>query len=81
MHRERSAEVRREGEKLIGDGNHHAEHIRQRCAALTDKMAALQDTADARKGRLIDNSAFLQFIWKTDVVESWIMDKETQVGL
>jgi phage terminase Nu1 subunit (DNA packaging protein) len=24
-------------------------------------------------------SAFLQFIWKTDVVESWIADKETQV--
>lgn len=27
----------------------------------------------------MDNSAFLQFLWKTDVVESWIADKETQV--
>ena len=79
VHRDRSAEVTKEGDKLIAEGNHHADNIRQRCASLQDKMSSLQDTANARKARLIDNSAFLQFIWKTDVVESWIMDKETQV--
>ena len=26
-----------------------------------------------------DNSAYLQFMWKTDVVESWIADKENHV--
>lgn len=27
----------------------------------------------------MDNSAYLQFMWKADVVESWIADKETHV--
>jgi len=80
VHRDRSAEVTKEGDKLIAEGNHHADNIQQRCASLEDKMGSLQETANARKARLIDNSAFLQFIWKTDVVESWIMDKETQVN-
>ena len=60
-------------------GNHNADNIRQKSEALQSKMNELADAANARKGRLIDNSAFLQFIWKTDVVESWIADKETQV--
>lgn len=42
-------------------------------------MDALEEAAACRKAGLVDNSAFLQFIWKTDVVESWIADKETQV--
>lgn len=32
--------------------------------------------ASYRKSKLNDNSAFLQFNWKADVVESWIGDKE-----
>ena len=39
-------------------------------------MAAL---AARRKAKLMDNSAYLQFMWKADVVESWIADKETHV--
>lgn len=35
--------------------------------------------AARRKARLMDNSAYLQFMWKADVVESWIADKETHV--
>lgn len=35
--------------------------------------------AERRKAHLIENSAFLQFLWKTDVVESWIADKEAQI--
>jgi len=27
----------------------------------------------------LDNSAYLQFMWKADVVESWIADKESHV--
>jgi len=42
-------------------------------------LDTLRGIADRRKAQLIDNSAFLQFIWKTDVVESWIADKETQI--
>lgn len=62
-------------------GNHNADNIRQKCATLEEKLRNLEDDAMRRKARLVDNSAFLQFIWKTDVVESWIADKETQVVL
>lgn len=41
-----------------------------------DHLAAL---AARRKAKLVDNSAYLQFMWKADVVESWIADKETHV--
>jgi spectrin alpha len=80
VHRDRSNEVTKEGDKLIAEGNHNADNIRQRCQMLNEKMEGLHRDADNRKARLIDNSAFLQFIWKTDVVESWIADKETQVN-
>ena len=79
VHRDRSGEVTKEGDKLIAEGNHNADNIRLRCQTLNEKMEQLHKEADVRKGTLIDNSAFLQFIWKTDVVESWIADKETQV--
>ena len=38
-------------------------------------MANLGDLANLRKQNLLDNSAYLQFMWKADVVESWIADK------
>ncbi|KAI4458396.1 troponin [Holotrichia oblita] len=45
-----------------------------------DTMAAVQAALAARrKAKLIDNSAYLQFMWKADVVESWIADKESHV--
>lgn len=79
IHRDRCTEIKNEGEKLISEGNHNADGIAQRIAGLQDKLNSLSDAANRRKAGLIDNSAFLQFIWKTDVVESWIADKETQV--
>lgn len=79
IHRDRCTEIKNEGEKLIAEGNHNADGIAQRISGLQDKLNSLSDTANRRKAGLIDNSAFLQFIWKTDVVESWIADKETQV--
>ena len=52
--------------------NLHSEAIGQRSGMLQEKLEALQEAATVRKARLVDNSAFLQFMWKTDVVESWI---------
>lgn len=43
------------------------------------KLENLCALAAKRKARLMDNSAYLQFMWKADVVESWIADKETHV--
>merc|ERR1712079_783912 len=39
----------------------------------------LGELANIRKSNLLDNSAYLQFMWKADVVESWIADKESHV--
>lgn len=46
---------------------------------LQNKLENLCALAAKRKARLMDNSAYLQFMWKADVVESWIADKETHV--
>lgn len=64
---------------LINQGNHNKENIEQRIKGLQEKLEALNEAAKRRQDGLVDNSAFLQFLWKTDVVESWIADKETQV--
>lgn len=37
-----------------------------------NKLLELERMASYRKAKLNDNSAFLQFNWKADVVESWI---------
>merc|ERR1719210_334613 len=42
-------------------------------------MYNLGELANVRKTNLLDNSAYLQFMWKADVVESWIADKEAHV--
>ncbi|XP_070531768.1 spectrin alpha chain, non-erythrocytic 1-like isoform X3 [Ptychodera flava] len=76
VHKERVADIQRAGEKLISDGNHQADAIAHRLTTLQQKVDTLEQAAGYRKGKLEDNSAFLQFIWKADVVESWIADKE-----
>ena len=46
---------------------------------MRNKMYNLGELANVRKSNLLDNSAYLQFMWKADVVESWIADKEAHV--
>lgn len=43
------------------------------------KLEKLTGLAARRKAALVDNSLYLQLLWKADVVESWIADKETHV--
>jgi spectrin alpha len=76
IHAERCKEILNAGERLIETGNHHAESIVQRLDSLKNKMDALHYLAQQRRDKLIDNQAYLQFMWKADVVESWIVDKE-----
>ncbi|XP_068910304.1 spectrin alpha chain isoform X2 [Tenebrio molitor] len=78
-HRERCKDINDVGKKLVSEGNHHADSINQRCQQLQTKLDHLAALAGRRKAKLIDNSAYLQFMWKADVVESWIADKETHV--
>ncbi|KAL1139006.1 hypothetical protein AAG570_009067 [Ranatra chinensis] len=78
-HRERCADICSAGQSLIAANNHHSESISQRCLQLQSKLDMLCTLASRRKARLMDNSAYLQFMWKADVVESWVADKETHV--
>ncbi|XP_026468282.1 spectrin alpha chain-like [Ctenocephalides felis] len=78
-HRDRCKDICDTGANLVDDKNHHGDSIAQRCQQLQGKLDGLSNLAKRRKGLLLDNSAYLQFMWKADVVESWIADKETHV--
>lgn len=78
-HRDRCKDICDAGKKLVAEENHHADSINQRCQQLQTKLDHLAALAARRKAKLVDNSAYLQFMWKADVVESWIADKETHV--
>ncbi|XP_038209252.1 spectrin alpha chain isoform X2 [Zerene cesonia] len=76
---ERVRDLTTEGEKLLAAGNIHADALSHRLHALQAKLDKLTSLAARRKAALVDNSAYLQLLWKADVVESWIADKETHV--
>ncbi|XP_022101019.1 spectrin alpha chain, non-erythrocytic 1-like isoform X4 [Acanthaster planci] len=77
VHQERVDDIKRQGETLIEAENHNSEAIGQRIESLEKKFEELGQASQRRKAKLDENSAFLQFIWKADVVESWIGDKES----
>ncbi|XP_013775722.1 spectrin alpha chain-like isoform X2 [Limulus polyphemus] len=79
VHRERCADIAQSGEQLVAVGNHHSESINQRLQQLQNRLQSLENSAINRKNKLKDNSAYLQFMWKADVVESWIADKEVHI--
>ncbi|CAH2100408.1 unnamed protein product [Euphydryas editha] len=76
---ERVRELTAEGERLLAAGNLHSEALAHRLDQLQAKLEKLTSLAARRKAALVDNSAYLQLLWKADVVESWIADKETHV--
>jgi len=79
VHRERAADIIAAGQQLVSEGNHHKDAINNRLGQLQSRLESLEASARRRKSKLLDNSAYLQFMWKADVVESWIADKEVQV--
>ncbi|CAH8834837.1 unnamed protein product [Trichobilharzia szidati] len=79
VHNEKCKELCSTGSELVQSDNHNRLAIQQRCEGLMEKLNMLNQAAQRRKTNLTDNSAFLQFMWRTDVVESWIADRETQV--
>ncbi|XP_017134914.1 spectrin alpha chain isoform X4 [Drosophila miranda] len=78
-HKDRCSLICDQGSELVEAKNHHGDSIAQRCQQLRNKLENLNALAARRKGALLDNSAYLQFMWKADVVESWIDDKENYV--
>ncbi|KAJ8384905.1 hypothetical protein AAFF_G00197130 [Aldrovandia affinis] len=79
VHRDRVNDVCANGEELVKKDNHHVENIAARMKALLGRVAELERAAAQRKAKLDENSAFLQFKWKADVVESWIGEKENSL--
>lgn len=78
-HNDRCTDICEQGSGLVANKNHHSDSINQRCTQLKKKLDNLSALASRRKNALLDNSAYLQFMWKSDVVESWIADKENHV--
>ena len=78
VHGDRCTDICEAGQKLIYDRNHHADSIAQRCEQLCNKIYNLGELANIRKFNLLDNSTYLQFMWKADVMEYWIADKEAR---
>uniref|UniRef100_A0A8C5BJI1 Spectrin alpha, non-erythrocytic 1 n=1 Tax=Gadus morhua TaxID=8049 RepID=A0A8C5BJI1_GADMO len=79
VHRDRVNDVCTNGDELIKKNNHHVDNISAKMAALRGKVSELERAAAQRKAKLDENSAFLQFNWKADVVESWIGEKENSL--
>uniref|UniRef100_A0A671NKQ3 Spectrin alpha chain, non-erythrocytic 1 n=1 Tax=Sinocyclocheilus anshuiensis TaxID=1608454 RepID=A0A671NKQ3_9TELE len=78
VHRDRVNDVCSNGDELIKK-NHNVENIMAKMKALRGKVLELERAAAQRKSKLDENSAFLQFNWKADVVESWIGEKENSL--
>lgn len=76
---DRVRELATEGERLLAAGNLHSDALSHRIRALHAKLEKLTSLAARRRAALLDNSLYLQLLWKADVVESWIADKETHV--
>ncbi|CAD5229447.1 unnamed protein product [Bursaphelenchus okinawaensis] len=78
-HQKRIDDIAVLGKDLINQKNHHAPEIEQRVQQLRRDLEHVRGLAKERRQRLQDNSAYLQFMWKCDVVESWIAEKEAHV--
>uniref|UniRef100_A0A452V8Q2 Spectrin alpha chain, non-erythrocytic 1 n=1 Tax=Ursus maritimus TaxID=29073 RepID=A0A452V8Q2_URSMA len=74
VHKDRVNDVCSNGQDLI-----KKENISSKMKGLNGKVSDLEKAAAQRKAKLEENSAFLQFNWKADVVESWIGEKENSL--
>uniref|UniRef100_A0A668ATS1 Spectrin alpha, non-erythrocytic 1 n=1 Tax=Myripristis murdjan TaxID=586833 RepID=A0A668ATS1_9TELE len=84
VHRDRVNDVCQEKSYLyvcLLQNNHHVDNISAKMAALRGKVSELERAAAQRKAKLDENSAFLQFNWKADVVESWIGTNTQQTAV
>ncbi|XP_057290447.1 spectrin alpha chain, non-erythrocytic 1-like isoform X2 [Hydractinia symbiolongicarpus] len=79
VHKQRVSDIEKQGEELIAKENFRGDMIKEILHELNEKLSGLQKQAEIRHHKLQDNSAFLQFNWKADVVESWIGGKESYV--
>jgi len=79
VHKERVEEIVKQGNQLIESNNHHSQHVQESLQVARDMTDKLSNNSQHRKERLQENWAMLQFFWKADVVESWILEKQAQL--
>lgn len=72
VHMDRCRELEQDGERLLAQGNHHRDNIEARLRQLRTRLNELSTASRSRKIALDENNAYLQFVWKADVVEGWI---------
>jgi len=80
VHKQHRDDIEKQGNELIEKNNFQSDLIQEKLTELKDKFTELEKQANNRHQKLSDNSAFLQFNWKADVVESWIGNKEAFVS-
>jgi spectrin alpha len=78
-HRDRIEELYSDGRKLIEQGNHHKDGIQDRLNLLRNRSNDLQENSKLRKANLTEIHNTLQFMWRADVVDSWIADKAKEL--
>jgi len=79
VHKERVDDIVSQGNALIEQNNHHAQSISESLETAREMISKLSENSQTRKERLQENWAMLQFFWKADVVESWILEKQAQL--
>ena len=80
VHCERLGDLKHHGDELCDAANHHASAIVESSRHADEQLGKLLEAARVRSRALNDNWAMLQFFWKADVVESWISEKQAQIG-
>ena len=76
VRKDRFGELKSRADQLINDGNFNTDLVRRQVDRLQESLDALETVANQRKKNLRDQSDYMQFKWKTDVVEQWIEERE-----
>lgn len=79
VHKERVEDIVGQGNALVEQGNHRSANILESLETARGMIQKLSENSQGRKERLQENWAMLQFFWKADVVESWILEKQAQL--
>ena len=79
VHKERLLDLVKQGDALIEGNNHFGAEIKRKLNESSEAIEKLSENAKARKQKLQENWEMLQFLWKSDVVENWIADKQIQL--
>lgn len=75
-HLDRYKDIVLTGNGLINEGNFCAPKVQDKLDQLLEKLNNLKKLSAKRRQKLNDTFDYLQFLWKADVVENWIADKE-----